>query len=132
MSLVTNRIERMDVGSACWADSQRLVVASARSDRGRWIVRWEGVATREAAEALKGSELTAEPLDDDVLWVDRLIGLRLSDAGSDRGEIIAVQENPASDLLALDSGALVPARFVTGIVEGVVHTACPAGLFDLP
>jgi len=40
-------------------------------------------------------------------------------------------ENPASDLLELESGALVPVRFVTEVLPGErVLVEVPAGLFD--
>jgi 16S rRNA processing protein RimM len=44
-----------------------------------------------------------------------------------------VQENPASDLLVLDSGALVPLTFVSGWEQrGVrLRIEAPEGLFDL-
>ena len=52
--------------------------------------------------------------------------------GTGRGTVEAVQENPASDLLVLDTGALVPLRFVTGRDdEGRVVVDVPAGLFEL-
>lgn len=98
-------------------------------------MRFEGVTTRDEAEALRGAELTAAPLadevDEDVLWVDDLIGLVVADRGVDRGRVTAVQQNPASDLLVLESGVLVPARFVVDVVDGVVITECPDGLFEL-
>ena len=44
-----------------------------------------------------------------------LVGARVVDAGGvDRGLVVTVVANPASDLLELDSGALVPLRFVVG------------------
>ena len=56
--------------------------------------------------------------------------------GVDHGPVVAVQANPASDLLELDSGALVPLRFVVGGVEHdrdgrVVRVDPPDGLLDL-
>ena len=55
--------------------------------------------------------------------------------GTRRGRCVSVIDNPAADLLELDSGALVPATFVTGIerdVDPVVVTIDPPeGLFDL-
>jgi hypothetical protein len=43
--------------------------------------------------------------------------------------------NPADDLLELDSGALVPGRFVARVERVsdriVVHVDVPEGLFDL-
>jgi len=45
----------------------------------------------------------------------------------------AVEANPASDLLVLDSGALIPVRFVTShdAAAGVVEVDIPEGLLDL-
>ena len=44
--------------------------------------------------------------------------------------VVSVVANPASDLLELDDGALVPVRFVTGQGPGVVHVDPPDGLFE--
>jgi 16S rRNA processing protein RimM len=135
VSLVSNRDERAAPGARFWAADRELIVQQARPDKGRWIMRFEGVTSREQAEQLRGAELTASPLvddvEDDVLWVDDLIGLAVEDHGVPRGRVTAVQQNPASDLLVLDSGALVPSRFVVEVVDGVVLTDCPAGLFEL-
>ena len=40
-------------------------------------------------------------------------------------------DNPAADLLELESGALVPASFVVSIADGVVTIDPPGGLFEL-
>ena len=54
---------------------------SAKPFKHRWIVDFDGVASREAAEALHGAVLSAEPVDDpDVLWVHELIGSEVVDA----------------------------------------------------
>ena len=61
-----------------------------------------------------------------------LIGSHVIDAdGVDRGTIVEVLANPASDLLELDTGALVPLRFVTSNEPGVIHVDVPDGLFAL-
>jgi len=48
---------------------------------------------------------------------------------------VGVIANPADDLLDLESGALVPGRFVTSVVAAddgfVVTVAPPAGLFEV-
>lgn len=134
VSLVSNRPERTEPGTRFWAGDRALVLRLARPDKDRWIMRFDGVSTRDEAEQLRGAELTASPLADerdDVLWVDDLIGLQLHDGWVDRGRVIAVQQNPASDLLVLDSGALVPSRFVVEVVDETVITDCPDGLFEL-
>ncbi len=133
VSLLSNRSERSTPGAELWAGGRVVVIEQARRDRGRWIMRFMDIDTRDEAETLRGAELTAERLPDvgDVLWVDDLVGLRLEDSGIDRGEITAVQQNPASDLLVLDSGALVPMGFVVDVSDDRVRADCPAGLFDL-
>lgn len=101
-----------------------LVVEAARPHQGRWLVRFEGVADRNAAEVLRGVLLVAEPLDDpEALWVHELVGRAVVTVAGERvGTVDAVEANPASDLLVLDSGALVPLVFV---VEPVAEAPEP-------
>ena len=101
----------------------------------RWIVQFQGIGDRDQADAWRGTVLRAEPVvedDDDVLWVYELIGARVvMPDGTDVGAVVTVLSNPASDLLELDSGALVPVAFVTGTSAGRVDIDPPEGLFDL-
>lgn len=132
--LVSNRPERLDPGSVLSTDRGDLTVEASRRHGDRWLVRFVGHGDRTAAEALRGLELRAEPLDDpEELWVHELIGCRVISAdGVDRGQVTAVQDNPAADLLVLDSGALVPVVFVVdGPADGVVNVEVPDGLFEL-
>lgn len=134
MALTTDRTERLDAGSQLLTDGGPLVVHASRPHQDRWIVAFRDVATREAAEALRGRVLRAEPIEDEgTLWVHELVGARVvTPDGTDRGVVEAVQANPASDLLVLDSGALVPVVFVTGPPSaGVVTVEVPDGLFEL-
>jgi 16S rRNA processing protein RimM len=77
--------------------------------------------------------LLAEPrVGGEGLWVHELIGCEVFDiTGASHGTVVSVQANPASDLLVLDSGALVPLRFVTGAEAGRLTVDVPAGLFEL-
>lgn len=139
VSLVTNRTERLRAGAELQTAEGSLVVRRARPLERRWLVAFEGYGDRDAAEGLRGAVLLAEPLDDPTeLWVHRLVGAEVvCDAGVARGRVTAVQANPASDLLVLDSGALVPLTFVVAVEDtggGAARVAveAPAGLFDLP
>jgi 16S rRNA processing protein RimM len=107
--------------------------AKAHAHGSHWLVRFTGVTTREEAEQLTGAPLRAEPrADAEGLWVHELIGSRVVDqTGEQRGTVVAVEANPASDLLVLDSGALVPLRFVVTAGAGSLTVDVPAGLFDL-
>lgn len=134
VDLVTDRLERLDPGSVLATDLGPLTVVSAQHhQRQRWIVRFEGVDDRTAAERLHGLLLRAEPLDDpDELWVHELVGAEVVERdGTSRGRVEAVQENPAHDLLVLDTGSLVPVVFVVEHAPGRVVVEVPDGLFDL-
>ena len=130
VDLVTNRPERMEAGSVLRTSSHELVVRCARKFSGRWLVRFEGVDDLEAAEALRGEPLLASPmLDDEALWVHELIGSVVrSTAGEELGKVSSVLANPASDLMELEGGALVPVRFVVEHGPGSVTVDVPPGL----
>jgi 16S rRNA processing protein RimM len=136
VSLTTTEAARVAPGSQLVTGDHLLVVAESRPHQHRFIVHFEGVATREGAEALAGAVLLAEAPEDtdpDDLWVHELVGSVVVERdGTVRGAVEAVQENPASDLLVLDSGALVPLTFLVGRDdEGRLVVDVPAGLFDL-
>lgn len=136
VELVSNRSERMAPGTRLQSPSRTVTISHASPAAGRedrWIVGFEGVEDREGAEVLRGDTLSAEPLDEaGVLWVHDLIGAEVVEVGGgSRGRVESVQANPASDLLVLDSGALVPLRFVVDHQAGRVVVDAPAGLFDL-
>lgn len=133
MRLTTDRTERVDPGAVLQSKRGPMTVVSSRPHQRDWIVLFDGVPDRNAAEELRGLKLLAEPLDDpDALWVHELVGATVVDAeGVERGTVTAVEVNPASDLLVLDSGALVPLTFVVSQRDGRVVVDPPAGLFDL-
>jgi 16S rRNA processing protein RimM len=140
VTLTSTEASRLRPGSELWAGDRRVVVASSQPHQHRFIVTFDGVDSRTQAEGLQGLVLRAEPkaeADDeqgDTLWVHELIGARVVDLeGRVRGRVATVVANPASDLLELDSGELVPLRFVVGGVEhdeqgSVVRVDPPPGL----
>lgn len=133
MELWTDRTERLDAGSTLSSDVGDLRVAQARTHHGRYVVRFEGVNDRDGAEGLRGLELRSSPVHvEGALWVHELVGARVvTDAGRDIGIVVALEPNPASDLLVLEDGTLVPLRFVTELDPGVKVTVdIPAGLVD--
>ena len=132
VKLTTDRTERLDPGSVLDSDRGPLTVRSSRPHQNGWIVAFDGVPDRNAAESMRGTVLRAEPLDDpDVLWVHELVGCRVVGVdGRDHGQVTAVEANPASDLLVLDGGGLVPLRFVVRHEPGLVEVDVPAGLLE--
>jgi 16S rRNA processing protein RimM len=131
--LTTDRTERLAPGTVLHSDAGDLVVTASRPHQDRWIVTFEGVAGREAADGLRGKALRAEPLDDpDEMWVHDLVGTEVVTVGGESvGRCTSVVANPASDLLELDTGALVPIVFVVDRAPGRVTVDPPEGLFDL-
>ncbi len=138
VELWTNRTERVAEGSVLWSDDgRRVVIASSRPHQGRYLVWLEGVGSLEEAESLRSRVLRApEMTDPDVLWVHELVGARVVTAdGRPVGTVSTVEANPASDLLVLDGGHLIPLTFVVELVTGdggerTVVVDLPAGLLE--
>jgi 16S rRNA processing protein RimM len=132
VDLTTDRVERLAPGTVLTSDAGDLTVAAARPHQQRWIVTFEGHTGREAADRLRGLALRAAAIDDpDALWVHDLVGSEVVTVGGDTvGTCVAVVANPASDLLELDGGALVPVVFVVERMPGRVVIDPPEGLLD--
>lgn len=140
VSLVTNRVDRLAAGQrltvrragAPRADATQLTVVSSRPFQHRHLVNFDGISTRDAAEALRGAQLLAPPVHDpETLFVHELIGREVIDlAGTSHGLVVAVEANPASDLLVGEAGWLVPLRFVVERRGRQLVVDAPAGLFE--
>jgi len=133
-------VERLEAGTVLASPSGPLSVVSSSPAPGgagsdRFIVRFAECADREAADRLRGVELSAEALEEPgTLWVHELVGAVVRDgSGAELGRVAAVEANPASDLLVLESGALIPVHFVTGHdpEAGTVDVDIPEGLLEL-
>jgi 16S rRNA processing protein RimM len=135
VQLWTELTERLDPGSVLASARGPLTVVTSRVAGDRWIVQFEGVWDRSAAERLRGTELEAEAVEvPGMLWVHDLIGVSVRDVhGTDLGTVTSVEANPASDLLVLEGGALIPLRFVTEHPgpDGALIVDIPDGLLDL-
>ena len=133
--LTTNRDERVAPGAVLVGeDGREFEVVRSSIHGGRHIVTFAGINGIDAADALRGTPLFAAPLEDpDALWVHELIGSRVEDeSGQVLGTVEGVQANPASDLLVLSGGALIPLRFVVRTEPAArVVVALPDGLLDL-
>jgi len=136
VSLITHRLERLAPGSVLTTDRGPLVVESSRPHQHRHLVWFDAIGDRNVAEQWRGVVLLAPPLDepdDATLWVHHLVGAVVVDQhGNEHGEVVALVENPASDLLELADGRLVPLAFLVDHQPGVrIDVNVPAGLLDL-
>lgn len=162
VALVTNREERLDKGTeltyrrlpatgaseAAWLGGEPgapeevlpkgvlpegvLKVRRSRPFQGRYLVEFEGIESREAADEFRDVVLFAPAVEDpEALFVHDLVGSEVVELdGTSRGKVVAVQANPASDLLVTDGGSLVPLRFVVERAKGRLVIDAPAGLFE--
>jgi 16S rRNA processing protein RimM len=133
VDLWTDREERLDTGAELHTDRGSLVVKAAAAHQNRYIVSFDRIVTREDAEQWRGVVLSAQRIeDDDVIWIDDLFRAKVYDAsGEYRGVVVDVEANPASDILVLDSGALVPLTFVTNVhANERIDIDAPEGLFE--
>ncbi len=140
VGLVTNLPDRIAPGERLKlrrrgrpaAELEELAVTASRPFQHRYLVSFDGVATREGAEALQGATLLAEAIDDpDALFVHDLIGMEVVEiSGLSHGLVAAVEANPASDLLVGEAGWLVPLRFVVERRGSRLVIEAPEGLFD--
>jgi len=135
---------RFAAGAVLTAAGRRLTVKTCRAQGGRLVVGFAGISTRNDAESMTGTMLTAEvpeterPAGADEFYDRHLVGLevRLAD-GSVVGCVTEVMHGPAQDILAIDTPAgerLVP--FVSELVPvvdldaGVVTVAAIPGLLS--
>ena len=138
VDLWTDRDERLNPGTVLATDRGPLtVISSARhaaaAHQSRFIVTFDGVSERDDAERWRGVVLRAKAIEDeDVIWIHELFNAEVVDVkGVVRGKVVDVESNPASDILVLDTGALVPLVFVVGVEANVrIDIDAPEGLFE--
>lgn len=138
VALSTDLTSRLDPGAVLSTDRGTITVVRSSRHNDRWIVAFAEIDGRDDAERWRGTVLRAEPVEDDVaggddvLWVHRLVGATVETTdGTAVGAVVAVQANPAADLLELDGGTLVPVVFVVDHADGRVVIDPPEGLLEL-
>lgn len=132
---ISNREERFLPGSVLYVSGEARAIATSRRHQNRWLVRFEGIDDRTAAEALRGIVLMGDVLDslpENEIWVHELVGASVSDrSGTDLGTVVAVEANPAHDILVTEEGVLIPIVFVVEHADGRVVVDLPEGLLQL-
>jgi len=131
VDLSTNRTERLSPGSVISTQELKLNIKTSRPHQKKFIVHFEGIENREKADGLRGETLFAEPIEDETIWAHELVGAEVIDQkGINRGLVASIVHNPASDLLELEDGNLVPLNFLTSYDSGkTIFVNTPEGLF---
>ena len=131
---------RFAPGEVVLTDDGELTIGEARTDGRSVQVAFEGHESRDAAEALRDTQLyietDAEEMEADEFFYHELVGLPAVHVDGDRlGEVAGVVAMPGHDLIEVSTAAgrvLVP--FVEQIVVEVRDDAVvidpPGGLFD--
>ena len=116
-----------------------LVVERCQPSRDAFLVRFEGITDRTAAETLTGEFLFIDPaerrdLDPDEFWPDELVGLRAHSAdGVAVGEVVDVIEGPAQFRLVIRAASgTFEVPFVAALVPEVDLAAGSLVLADVP
>ena len=119
VDVISDAPERFAPGARVYAGDHALTVASSRSHHGRALVFFEEVPDRNAAETLRGVELTipiseGRKIEDDwSFYPHQLVGLTVTDeTGSTLGTMTRVDESPGGDLWVVRAqgrDVLVPA-----------------------
>lgn len=139
LATISNRQERFAVGSVLHDEtgaSYEITMSRRHSDR--VVVHFRGIESREAAEAKRGTLLVAPPLGTlpaDEFWVHELVGSTCVNGadGAALGIVRTVQENPAHDMIVLDTGVLIPMVFVRELdaPAKTVTVDLPDGLLEI-
>ena len=116
-----------DPGSRLGAGDGELVVVNSRPHKNTLLVLFEGVVSRNDAEALRGIELIVDgeglrELEENEFWPDDLIGFAVHAHGERIGEVVGVIPGEAQDRLVVekDGGEIVEIPFVHELVPEVL------------
>ena len=122
-----------------WVGEQEFEVDRAERVNLGYLVALRGVADRDQADALRGSEVRVDradlpALEEGEMYAVDLIGYEVSDPqGTVHGVVEDVEEAGPQDLLRLAGGALVPLGLVKEVLPESrrIVVEAPEGLFDL-
>lgn len=126
---------------------QPVTIVGARPHKGHMLLRFDGVDTREEADALRGywlfvPEEEAGDLDDGTYWIHDLVGLTVRDeAGVELGKLTDVLVTGANDVYLIKPvkelgvrelllPALASVVLDVDLENGVMTVAIPPGLLD--
>lgn len=120
LKLFAQSLDSLKPHNAVEIDGRSYMLASVRAGGQGAIARVEGVASRDAAEALRGKLLTVDraslpPLEDGEYYYADIIGLPcVSASGEALGSVVAIDDYGAGDILEIEQSAgtrvMVPFR----------------------
>lgn len=101
----------LSVGTTVWLDGRVAAIVRRVGTDEHPIVRLEGVQDRQAAEALRGRELTVElaeapALEEGEWWAQELAGCEVMDGERHVGTVIGLMELPSCEALEVRLVAL--------------------------
>ena len=104
----SDALERFARGAVLLVDGKPAeITVSKRGAGGRPVIKLERSVPRGATLAVRREDLP-EP-DEDAYYVFQLVGLRVEEEGGRAlGTVTEVENGPANDTLALDTGLLLP------------------------
>ncbi|WP_343347219.1 ribosome maturation factor RimM [Sphingomicrobium sp. XHP0239] len=124
LKLFADGIDTLKAQKALFVGGDERRLSSVRANAKGGIARFEGIDSREAAEALRGSlvEIDREALpalDDDEYYLGDLMDLPVVDeTGSSVGTIVAVENYGASDVIEIERPD--GKRFMIPLIEAAV------------
>ncbi|MFN8015546.1 MAG: ribosome maturation factor RimM [Acidimicrobiia bacterium] len=134
---ISNLESRYVVGSILYVDEETsLEIENIRNHKDHFIVKFKGITDRNAAQELTNKVLLAPESDEDLesgehYYHDCINKVLIDQDNVDRGKVISIIPNPASDLLELEDGNLVPMSFITEVNSTNVYAKVPEGLFEI-
>jgi 16S rRNA processing protein RimM len=116
------------------SDGRNFVIAKMKPAKDCFIADLEGVRDRNAAEALKGTELfvarsSLPPSKDGEILLADLLGKSVMAVEKNLGIVAGFQNFGAGELIELEDGSLIPVRFVQAVTD-TVTVDLPEGYLD--
>jgi 16S rRNA processing protein RimM len=113
------------------ADGRVIDIVRFRAAKDHFIAAIASVVDRNAAEAMRGTELFGlrETMAAGEVLLADLVGKRVAHGSSVLGAVAGFQNFGAGELLELDTGLLIPARFISQF-EPDVMVDLPEGFLD--
>jgi 16S rRNA processing protein RimM len=116
------------------SDGRIFEITKSKPATDHFICTLKNVTDRNQSEALKGTELLVArekfpKLPGGEFYLSDLNGRELEADGKSLGQIVGFQNYGAGDLMELQSGELIPVRFISSVAEKVL-VDLPEGYLD--